>query len=318
VSWSLRRAGGGPRPLRRSGGLVAPPQLKVPIPRGESGLFLLTVRAGSHAQTVALPVRSSAPHRVLVVLPALTWTGRNPADDDGDGVINTLSRGVSVLLDRVSVGDGTGLPVGLTTHEAPLLAYLDRNRHRYDLTTDTALLRGAPKLALDDYAGVLLPGDTRWLPPALGARLRRYVRGGGTLALLGTGSLRAQASLSAKRTRLVDPTALAEDDLFGARISPLVRDRPTTLTGDLPDRLQLFAGGTGELTGYRSYERTVSLGPDLRKLSAAITEGGEIVVVGARFGRGTVLRTALPELPVRLADRNTAELVERLWTLLSR
>jgi hypothetical protein len=97
-----------------------------------------------------------------------------------------------------------------------------------------------------------------------------------------------------------------------------VRDRPTTLTGDLPDRLQLFAGGTGELTGYRSYERTVSLGPDLRKLSAAITEGGEIVVVGARFGRGTVLRTALPELPVRLADRNTAELVERLWTLLSR
>lgn len=317
VQWSLRRAGGGPRPLRRSGGLVGSGQIKVPIPRGESGLFVLTVRAGSHATTVALPVRSSAPHRVLVVLPTLTWTGRNPADDDGDGAINTLDRGVSALVDRVSVGDGSGLPVGLTTHEGPLLAYLDRQRHRYDLTADTALLRGAPP-KLDGYTGVLVPGDMRWLPPALGARLRRYVRGGGTLALFGTGSLRAQVSVSPKGTRLVQPTALAEDDLFGARLAPLVRNRPTTLTGDIPDRLQLFAGGTGELTGYRSYERTVSLGPDLRQLSGAITESGEKVVVAARFGKGTVIRTGLPELPVRLADRNTSELVERTWTLLSR
>lgn len=319
VNWSLRRAGGGPRPLRRSGGLVSPPRLKVPIPRGESGIYLLTVRAGSRMQRVALPVRSSSPHRVLVVLPTLTWAGRNPADDDGDGAVNTLTRGVSSLITRVSIGDGTGLPVGLTTHEAPLLAYLDRQGHRYDLTTDAALLAGTiePR-RLDAYKGILLPGDVEWLPPAVGARLRRFVRAGGTLAQFGTRSLRAQAEPSRSGRRLVDPTAVDDTDLFGATLGPLVRDRPTTLTGLTPDRLQLFAGGTGQLTGYRVYEATRGLGGDLRRLSSAVTDDGRPVVVGARFGRGVVIRTALPELPTRLADRNTAELVERTWTLLSR
>jgi flagellar hook assembly protein FlgD len=316
VQWSLRRAGGGPRPMRRSGGKVKTP-LKVPIPRGNSGLFVLTVRSGARKQQVALPVRSSTPHRVLVVLPAITWAGRNPADDDGDGAINTLDRGVGAAINRVMVGDGTGLPVGLGTQEAKLLAFLDRNHHRYDLTTDWALYKGGPPARLDAYKGVLLAGDTRWLPTRVGARLRRFVRGGGTLASFGTQSLRAQVSVS-PHDRLFQPTALDEEDLFGARIGRLVRTAPTTLTS-VVDKLQWFAGGTGELAGYTRYEPTLRLGKGLERLSAAVTETEpKTVVVGARFGRGVVLRTGLPELPLRLDDdRNSAELVERTWTLLS-
>jgi len=317
VQWSLRRAGAGPRPSRRSGGKVATRDLRVPIPRGNSGLFVLTVRAGTRKQQVALPVRASTPHRVLVVLPSLTWAGRNPADDDGDGAINTLDRGVAAGIDRVMVGDGSGLPVGLGTQEAKLLAYLDREHHRYDLTTDWALYKGGPPRRLDDYKGVLLAGDTRWLPARVGARLRRFVRGGGTLASFGTRSLRAQASVS-KHDRLFQPTALEAEDLFGARIGPLVRNRPATLTS-LVDELQWFAGGTGELTGYTQYEVTERLDRSLERVAAAVTDiDAKPVVVGARFGRGLVLRTGLPELALRIDDdRNTAELVERTWTLLS-
>ncbi|HEX6388072.1 MAG TPA: N,N-dimethylformamidase beta subunit family domain-containing protein, partial [Solirubrobacteraceae bacterium] len=291
-------------------------RVRVPIPRGESGLFVLTVRSGTRKQQVALPVRSSAPHRVLVVLPAITWAGRNPADDDGDGAINTLDRGVGAAVDRVMVGDGTGLPVGLGTHEAKVLAYLDRNRHRYDLTTDWALYKGGPPARLDAYKGILLAGDTRWLPARVGARLRRFVRGGGTLASLGTQSLRAQVSVS-RHDRLFQPTALDEEDLFGARIGPLERTRPVTLTS-FEDKLQWFAGGTGELSGYTRLEPTLGLGTDLERVSAAVTPDAKPVVVGARFGNGLVLRTGLPELALRIDDDpNSTALMERTWTLLS-
>jgi hypothetical protein len=317
VQWSLRRAGGGPRPSRRSGGLVKTPVVRVPIPRGESGLFVLTVRAGARKQQVALPVRSSNPHRVLVVLPAITWAGRNPADDDGDGTINTLDRGVGAAVNRVMVGDGSGLPVGLGTEEAKILAYLDHHHHRYDLTTDWALDKGGPPARLDAYKGVILAGDTRWLPARVGARLRRFVRGGGTLASFGTQSLRAQVDVS-KHDRLFAPTAIDEADLFGARIGPLVRTHDLTLTSFV-DRLQLFEGGTGELTGYTRYEPTLALGKGLGRVAAATTQDAKPVVVGARFGKGLVLRTGLPELPLRLdKDPNTTALMERTWTLLSR
>jgi hypothetical protein len=148
-------------------------------------------------------------------------------------------------------------------------------------------------------------------------RLRRFVRGGGTLASFGTQSLRAQATVS-KHDRLFEPTALEPDDLFGARIGPLVRNRQTTLTSFV-DKLQWFAGGTGELTGYTQYEPTQRLDRALERVAAAVTDvDAKPVAVGARFGRGLVLRTGLPELPLRLDDdRNTQELVERTWTLLS-
>ena len=47
---------------------------------------------------------------MLVVLPALTWQGHNPVDDNGDGLPDTLDAGVPIELDR-PLADG--LPAGL-------------------------------------------------------------------------------------------------------------------------------------------------------------------------------------------------------------
>ena len=89
-----------------------------------------------------------APRPVLVVLPALTWQGRNDVDDYGDGLPDSLARERKARVQRPFAGGR--LPIGFKSGEANLLAYLDRNQLRYELTTDLALARagGAP---LEDH-----------------------------------------------------------------------------------------------------------------------------------------------------------------------
>ncbi len=84
------------------------------------------------------------PRGVLVVLPYVTWQGRNPADDDGDGAPNTLDLGVPV---RPAADHGRRRAAGRASpsSEAPLLRWLDRNGKRYDITTDLALAAGAAR-----------------------------------------------------------------------------------------------------------------------------------------------------------------------------
>jgi hypothetical protein len=311
---SLRRVGGPPEPIRRYSGTRA--RLRLTAPAGASGVYLLSVRTRGAQQRVPLLVQSAERSRVLVILPWMTWQGRNPVDDDGDGEPNLLDRGVSVRAVRVLAGDG--LPAGFAGLEAPVLAFLDHSRHRYDVTTDLALAADPRPLA--SHRGVLLAGDTRWLTASLGRRLRAFVRGGGRLTSLGTGSLRRQVVLT-RGGRLARPTAPAPTDLFGARLGALA-GRPATLT-NLQDDIGLFAGGTGTFTGVPSYEPTIAVGAQAKRVAAAVdsTGGtpGRPVIVAARFGNGLVIRTGLPGIGARLTpDRNTAALMGRIWTLLSR
>ena len=60
--------------------------------------YELALRSGVHATSVPVVAHASRPARVLVVLPALTWQGYNPVDDDGDGLPNTLSSGQPIKL----------------------------------------------------------------------------------------------------------------------------------------------------------------------------------------------------------------------------
>ena len=173
---------------------------------------------------------------------------------------------------------------------------------------------------LSGHDGVLLPSDTRWLPDAVQERLRRFVRGGGTLASLGLDSLRRAVRLT-PRGRLIDPTPQAPTDLFGARLGPLLRPpAPVTLT-EAADRIELFAGTDGEFPGWGALEPVLSGGGQERIVASAVTESGRAGITAARFGRGLVLRFGLPELPARLTldetDHPTA-LMARTWTLLSR
>jgi hypothetical protein len=311
---TLRRVGGPAAPIRRYAGTRA--RLRLIAPSGASGVYLLSVRTGSAQQRVPILVQAPQPSRVLIVLPWLTWQGRNPVDDDGDGEPNLLDRGVGARAVRVFAGDG--LPADFVTLEAPVLAFLDHAGRRYDVTTDLAL--AADPRPLRTHRGVLLAGDTRWLTETLGRRLRAFVHGGGDLVSLGTDSLRRQVELTPVGG-LVRPTAPAPTDLFGARLGGLVT-RPATLT-NLQDDIGLFTGGTGTFPGVGSYEPTLAVGNQAARVAAAVDPAGgttgRVVIVAARFGSGLVIRTGQPGLGARLGpDRNATALMGRLWTLLSR
>lgn len=318
-AWSLRRVGGPRRPIRRGTGTR--PLLRVRMPRGDAGVYLLQVATRTHRTRVPVAVQSRSPRAgtqakprgVLVVLPFITWQGRNPADDDGDGMANLLDRGVSARLGRILARDG--LPEGFASHEAPVLGYLDRTGRRYDVTTDAALAAGRGP-TLEGHKGVLLPGDTRWLPRALGQRLRRFVRRGGTVVSLGTDSLRRTVRITAAG-RLTDPGRPAARDLFGARLRPVVRKRTDLTIFD--DSIQLFAGGEGLFTGVGAFEATAAVGDEADAVASAVTPDGHPVIVAARFGNGLVIRTGLPDFATRLTpDPEAAQLLARTWTLLSR
>jgi hypothetical protein len=247
--------------------------------------------------------------RVLLVLPLITWQGLNPVDDDGDGLPNTLDRGGPVRLARPFAGRGE--PPGFGRRESPLLRLLDRPRIRYDLTTDYALAL-AGQGALSRYPGIVLAGDTRWLDPSLGARLRRYVERGGRVFSLGTDSLRREVRV--RGGRLERPTGQSAFDVFGARLDPIERKPIDLLAGD--DGIGLFRGGDGAFSGFRAYERTRDPGKGARIVSAAQDPEGRRVIVAIRLGKGLVIRTGLPEFEQRMVDANVAALTRRAWEIL--
>jgi hypothetical protein len=247
----------------------------------------------------------------------MTWQGRNSLDDDGDGLPNLLDRGVGVKLDRVYAGDG--LPAGFATREAPLLAWLDRNHHRYDITTDVALaMDRGPRL--QDHKGVILPSDVRWLPRSLQQRLRRFVRDGGTVASFGIDSLRRQVTISPRR-RLVGPTPAATTDLFGAHLHQPEQLNPPANVVDKNDEIQFFEGTNGSFGPFSMIQEADSLGAE--PLASAVTEDPPSslpTLAASHLGKGLVLRYPLPELPGLAAkgDPELTALLNRTWTLLSR
>jgi hypothetical protein len=313
-TWSLRRVGSSEAtPPRRK----TTARVRLHAPGRESGVYLMQVRTATRQTTVPFAVQSRESHRVLVVLPTMTWQGRNSLDDDGDGLPNLLDRGTGVKLNRVYAGDG--LPADFAQRDAPLLAWLDRNRHRYDITTDVALAAGRGT-RLEGHKGVILPSDVRWLPRALQLRLRRYVRGGGALASFGVDSLLRQVVVS-KRGRLIDPTPPASTDLFGARLRSAETLRAPTNVVVKNDDIEFFAGTAGAFGPFSSIQEADSLGANA--LASAVTEEPPAslpVIAASRLGRGLVIRYPLPELPGLLAsgDPQTDALLERTWTLLSR
>jgi hypothetical protein len=247
---------------------------------------------------------------VLLVVPTASWQADNPYDDDGDGVPNTLDRGGPVRLDRPFMG--SGLPAGFSRQEAPLLAFLDGARLRYDITTDVALARGGPR-TLQGHRGAVLAGVPRWLPAAAAPQLSTWVDGGGRVALFGTDALRRTAQLNGNQ--LSGPAGPAAVDALGDRQVPLAPVGQLLVFHD--DRLGLFTNTDGLFTGFGSGERSEGLGSQVQ--SAAGPQEGQPVVVAYTLGKGLVTRTGLSGWSMRLGhDGNVDAVTRRAWALLSR
>jgi hypothetical protein len=304
--WSLFGLQGG-RPL--AVGASDQAALRVPLPPKTAGLYQLSLHSGAHSTTVPVVVAAARPQRVLVVLPALTWQGRNPVDDTGDGLPSTLDAGGPITLDRPLVD---GLPAGFAD-EAGLLGYLGKTHRAYDLTTDLALTTGiGPRLAA--HTLVLLAGSERWLPPPLGAGLRSYVEGGGHLVSLGIESMRREVTLEGDRA--LNPTAPATVDALGA-----THGAPVSASHDLTivirDQLGIFATGSGALAGHSAYEPITSVAAPARALSEAGVTYTSPSIVGYRLGRGVVVEIGLEGFGSSLAHNFGAqELVDRVWSVL--
>jgi hypothetical protein len=306
--WKLRRVGSR-RVLERGRDDV--PELRIRAPGGRSGVYLLSVKTAGRTESAPLIVQAATASKVLVVLPAITWQGRNRVDDDGDGVPNTLDAGEPASLRRPFA---TGLPTGFMASEGALLAFLDRAGKRYDLTTDLALLRGTGPGLVRARPAVVLAGDTRWLPPTVEAALRGYVERGGRLLSLGTDSLRRTVQVRAGR--LYQPSPASPTDAFGARLAPIGPERGPLLAFPR-DTIGLWKGSDGQIRGFDRAEATTSIGSGTRLAAGAGTSENRPVIAALAVGRGVVIRTGLPRWSAELgSDRGANQLTRRIWDLL--
>ena len=306
--WVLRRPGAR-RPL--ASGRAGDFALSVPVPGRSSGLYEVDLRAG--ANRTAVPLVAYGPRRtpVLVVLPALTWQGLNPGDEDGDGVPDTLPQGAEVTLAR-PLADG--MPAGVAD-EASLLRYLDSVRRPYDLTTDLGLIAGVgPGLA--GHRLVVLAGTEEWVTPGLASSLRSYVQAGGHVVSLGVGSLQRQVTVSGDHA--VDPTMPSATDALEARPGAVVAGG-SELIGELEDGLGIFRGTAGLLSSFHSYEPIQPVSPPAVVLSEAGATSTAPSVVGYRLGSGVVVDIGLPGFAAALGRALDAQqLMGRILAVLGR
>jgi hypothetical protein len=310
--WALRRSGS-KTILGKGAGTSFTRGVR--LPAGRAGMYQLALRAGGYRTVV--PIVASVPAvtqqpRVLVVLPALTWQGLNPVDDDGDGLPNTLQAGGPIALNRPFAN---GFPPG-AVDEAGLLAYLDKSHRTYDATTDVGLLQGFGP-TLQGHSGVILAGSARWLPASLQSTLRAYVENGGNLMSLGIDSLRRAVTVQGERA--FRPTPPSAADALGARPGALVTHNTALITVIPPDRLGIFSQTSGAFPGFGSYQpiRSVAAPGQIESEAGATT--GAPSVIGYRLGRGVVVDVGLVGFGSRLAHNVDAqELVDGVWKLLSR
>jgi hypothetical protein len=254
--------------------------------------------------------RAASAH-VLVVVPALTWQGANPVDDDGSGLPATLGSGQQIALNRPLIA---GMPADFPD-QVGLLSYLDSQHYNYQLTSDLALAEGSgPQLA--GHSGVILDGPMLWLPAALAARLHAYVQGGGRVLSLGIASLGSVAHVAAVRGGLIaGPAVPLTPDPFGAKHGQF-----TTTGGQLitvvADHLGVF-GTTVAFSGFNAYQAIFPPAGTVGSLAGVAASAP--AVAAFRLGSGDVVEVGLPKFGASLGNNVDArELTSHVWQLLTR
>ena len=311
LRWTLTPLGSH-KPLKRGRGHA--PALSIPLPRKAStGVYLVGISSAGGATVAPLAVQGRRRGRVLVVLPAITWQGLNPVDDDTDGFPDTLDSAAAVPLTRPFASGR--VPAGLNGEIRPLLRFLASNHLGYDITTDVALARGSGP-QLDHRPGVVFAGSERWFTEPLDKRLRSYVENGGRVASFGSDSLRRTVALSS--TQLSDPSPAQETNALGEQTAP-ISSAAAPLVVNQPDTLGLFAGSDGFVGLFTHFEQSRRRVSGANLQSSAGRDPQHPAFVAYQLGRGLVVRTGTPEWSKSLSsDTEVARVTTNLWSLLSR
>ena len=322
--WRMFRVGQ-PKPVRK-GRRTSGGEIRLRAPRETSGLYVLDVSTAKRSTSVPFAVQDDTPGPILVVLPAITWFGRDTLDDDRDGLPNTLEDGGSAAYPRLLAG---GLPQGFSDQVAPLLAFLDSQSINYDVTTDLTLAASRGGLT-GEREGVLLAGPHRWISTEVARRLRRYATEGGRVASFGADSLRRGVAVA--RDRLLRPLPPAAGDPFGVTFRPQRNlDEAPPLEPVADDAELGLLTGVAQLPGFSALEesepservRTALAVPDEEAIAAAEAAGEELppaypALALSQLGEGIVIRVGLPEwgarlkegsLPVQQLTRNIADIL---------
>jgi FlgD Ig-like domain len=311
---------GDPEPIR-SGGRIAG-EFRVHVPSDtRTGLYLVRVRAGRHRAVWPLAVaglpqsrRAAERSRPLVVLPAMSWQGLNPVDDDLDGFADTLPEGRPVGLSRPFRGGG--LPPRFSAEVGPLLRYLDREGLAYDLTTDVSLARGEGP-SLGNAPGLALAGSALWLPEPLMRRLRDEVEDGLRVASFGADALRRTVRLEGDR--LVDPSGRRRVNAFGEGTG-LLRTTSAPLTV-FEDGLGLFEDLDVFIGDFTVFEESDGLPTESRRIATAGRDPRRPAFVAFGLGGGLVIRSGTPQWASELEEERLGEEVplvtNRIWRLLA-
>jgi FlgD Ig-like domain len=312
---------GDPEPIR-SGGRIAG-RFRVHVPAdARTGLYVVRVRAGRHRAVWPLAVaglpqskRAAERPRPLLVLPAMSWQGLNPVDDDLDGFGDTLPEGRSVGLTRPFRGGG--LPPRFSAEVGPLLRYLDRARRAYDLTTDVSLARREGP-ALGNAPGVAFAGSALWLPESLLRRLRDEVGDGLRVASFGADAFRRTVRL--RGDRLAAPSGRRRVDAFGERTA-LLRTSSAPLAV-FEDGLGLFRELDAFFGDFTVFEESQGLPTGARVLTTAGRDPRNPAFVAFALGGGMVIRSGTPQWSRELEEDRLSEEVpavtNRIWLLLRR
>jgi N,N-dimethylformamidase beta subunit-like protein/flagellar hook capping protein FlgD len=312
---------GNPKPIRRGERIGGAFSIHVPAD-AVTGMYLVRVRAGRHRGVWPLAVaglpetkRAAQRPRPLLVLPTITWQGRSPWDDDGDGFAETLEDSRAVRLGHPYAR--AGFPPGFVAQTAPLLDFLERARLRYDLTTDVSLARGEGP-ALGNAPGVAFAGDARWLPPGLLRRLREYVRDGGKVASFGGDSFRRSVALDGDVLR--NPSRPRRTDAFGERTEPTRTDVGAPMQV-YQDELGIFSGLDAFVGDFTVFEQSFGLADGATPREAAGRDPTHPAFVAYDLGDGLVVRAGTPQWARELREaRLSIEIpraTRRIWDLLS-
>jgi hypothetical protein len=322
--WRMFRVGE-QKPVR-TGRRATGGEIRLRAPDGDSGLYVLDVQTAKRSTSVPFAVQDATPGPILVVLPAITWFGRDTLDDDRDGLPNTLEAGGSAAYPRLLA---SGLPAGFSDEVAPLVAFLDSQNINYDVTTDLTLAASRGGLT-GERQGVILAGPHRWISTEVARRLRRYTTDGGRVASFGADTLRRGVAVA--RDRLLRPLPPTDGDPFGTTFRPQRALEGEPVLQPVADDPGLgLLTGVEELRGFSQLEESepservrVALAVrDEQAIEEAEAAGEELppaypALTLSQLGEGTVIRVGLPEWgarlkqgadPVRQLTRNIADIL---------